>query len=68
MEARDWYGFFDYGDVMHTYDKVRHCWRYDMGGYAWQSTEFVPTLWLWYSFFKFQERGLTPPSLEGISF
>lgn len=52
VEARDWYGFFDYGDVMHTYDKVRHCWRYDMGGYAWQNTELVPTLWLWYSFLR----------------
>lgn len=52
IEARSWYGLFDYGDVMHTYDKVRHCWRYDMGGYAWQNTELVPTLWLWYSFLR----------------
>lgn len=52
IEQRAWYGFFDYGDVMHTYDKARHCWRYDMGGYAWQNTELVPTLWLWYSFLR----------------
>ncbi len=52
IEQRGWYGFWDYGDVMHTYDKWRHCWRYDMGGYAWQNTELVPTLWLWYSFLR----------------
>ncbi len=52
VEQRRWYGFFDYGDVMHTYDPDRHCWRYDMGGYAWQNTELVPTLWLWYSFLR----------------
>lgn len=52
IEQRRWYGFFDYGDVMHTYDPARHCWRYDMGGYAWQNTELVPTLWLWYSFLR----------------
>ena len=52
IETRSWYGLFDYGDVMHTYDKARHCWRYDMGGYAWQNTELVPTLWLWYSFLR----------------
>ncbi|MBQ9612261.1 MAG: hypothetical protein IJV14_06690 [Lachnospiraceae bacterium] len=46
-EVRKWYGMFDYGDVMHTYDKQRHVWRYDIGGYAWQNTELVPTLWLW---------------------
>ncbi|HJC24011.1 MAG TPA: hypothetical protein H9761_09930 [Candidatus Eisenbergiella merdavium] len=52
IERRNWYGLFNYGDVMHTYDKVRHGWRYDMGGYAWQNTELVPTLWLWYVFLR----------------
>lgn len=46
VEARDWYGLFNYGDVMHSYDPVRHCWKYDMGGFAWQNTELVPTYWL----------------------
>ncbi len=46
VEKRDWYGLFDYGDVMHTYDSVRHCWKYDVGGFAWQNTELVPTYWL----------------------
>src|SRR5699024_8578074 len=35
VEQRRWYGFWDYGDVMHTYDLDRHTWRYDVGGYAW---------------------------------
>lgn len=52
IEQRGWYGIFNYGDVMHTYDAARHCWKYDMGGYAWQNTELVPTLWLWYAFLR----------------
>lgn len=51
-EERDWYGLFDYGDVMHTYDAVRHVWRYDIGGMAWQNTELVPTYWLWLYFMR----------------
>lgn len=52
IEQRRWYGLWDYGDVMHTYDRTRHCWKYDLGGYAWQNTELVPTLWLWYAFLR----------------
>lgn len=52
IEARNWYGLFDYGDVMHTYDAVRHCWKYDVGGFAWQNTELVPTYWLWLYFLR----------------
>ncbi len=52
VEQRHWYGLWDYGDFMHTYDAQRHCWKYDLGGYAWQNTELVPTLWLWYSFLR----------------
>jgi hypothetical protein len=52
VENRNWYGLFNYGDIMHTYDKVRHTWRYDMGGYAWQNTELVPTYWLWLYFLR----------------
>ncbi len=33
VEQRRWYGFWHYGDVMHTYDPIRHMWRYDLGGY-----------------------------------
>ena len=52
IEQRHWYGLWDYGDIMHTYDAQRHCWKYDLGGYAWQNTELVPTLWLWYTFLR----------------
>lgn len=43
IEQRKWYGMFNYGDFMHSYDNYRHCWKYDMGGYAWQNTELVST-------------------------
>jgi hypothetical protein len=52
IEARRWYGFWDFGDVMHSYDSVRHTWRYDIGGCAWQNTELVPNMWLWYMFLR----------------
>lgn len=52
VKQRNWYGMFNYGDFMHTYDRERHQWRYDMGGYAWDNTELVPTLWLWYQFMR----------------
>ncbi|KAI5288456.1 hypothetical protein KEM54_005195 [Ascosphaera aggregata] len=29
---RRWYGFLDYGDVMHTYDNDKHIWRMTFGG------------------------------------
>ena len=51
-EEFDQYGFWDYGDIRHTYDTFRHNWLYDMGGYAWQNTELVPNLWLWYGFLR----------------
>ncbi|MFI5913235.1 hypothetical protein [Dactylosporangium sp. NPDC051541] len=51
-EQRRWYGFWDYGDVMHTYDPDRHQWRYDVGGYAWANSELSPDLWLWYQFLR----------------
>lgn len=50
--SRNWTGLFDYGDFMHTYDVDRHVWRYDIGGYAWQNTELMPTMWLWLAFLR----------------
>ncbi|MDQ8203219.1 hypothetical protein [Pelagicoccus sp. SDUM812003] len=52
VDQRHWYGFWNYGDVMHTYDSDRHVWRYDVGGYAWDNSELSPDLWLWYSFLR----------------
>lgn len=52
VEQRRWYGFWDYGDVMHSYDPYRHAWRSDVGGMAWDNGELGPELWLWYSFLR----------------
>lgn len=52
VEQRKWYGFWDYGDFMHSYDPVRHVWNYDLGGCAWQNAELVPNMWLWISFLR----------------
>jgi hypothetical protein len=52
IQQRHWYGFWNYGDVMHTYDADRHVWRYDVGGYAWDNSELSPDLWLWFSFLR----------------
>lgn len=49
-EQRRWYGFWNYGDVMHTYDPERHEWRYDVGGFAWDNSELSTDLWLWLYF------------------
>ncbi|GAA1578104.1 Tat pathway signal sequence domain protein [Kribbella sancticallisti] len=52
VEQRHWYGFWDYGDIMHTFDEDRLVWRYDIGGYAWDNSELSPDLWLWYAFLR----------------
>lgn len=52
VEMRRWYGFWDYGDVMHSYDPARHQWRYDVGGYAWDNSELSPDIWLWFAYLR----------------
>jgi len=52
VEQRHWYGFWDYGDIMHAYDQDRHVWMYDVGGFAWDNTELMPNMWLWYSYLR----------------
>ncbi|MET9110498.1 Tat pathway signal sequence domain protein, partial [Streptomyces zhihengii] len=52
VDMRRWYGFWDYGDIMHSYDPARHQWRYDVGGYAWDNSELSPDLWLWYAYLR----------------
>jgi hypothetical protein len=47
VNRRGWYGFWNHGDVMHSYDADRHQWRYDIGGFAWANSELSPDLWLW---------------------
>ncbi len=50
IAQRRWYGFWDYGDVMHTYDAQRHVWRYDVGGFAWDNGELSTDIWLWHQY------------------
>jgi hypothetical protein len=52
VDQHKWYGFWNYGDVMHAYDNDRHTWRYDVGGYAWDNSELSTDLWLWYYFMR----------------
>jgi hypothetical protein len=52
VRERQWYGFWDFGDVMHTYDESRHCWRYDAGGFAWDNAELGTDAMLWYQFLR----------------
>jgi hypothetical protein len=52
IDERGWYGFWDYGDIMHNYDFGRHDWRYDIGGWAWANTELMPDMFLWTTFLR----------------
>jgi len=52
IERNGWYGYFNYGDVMHAYDTSRGEWRYDVGGYAWDNTELGTPAMLWYQFLR----------------
>jgi hypothetical protein len=50
IDERKWYGFWNYGDVMHTYDADRHVWRYDIGGFAWDNSELQTDMMFWYGY------------------
>jgi hypothetical protein len=52
QDQRGWYGYWNYGDVMHTYDFDRHTWRYDVGGFAWDNSELATDVWLWMYFLR----------------
>lgn len=52
IDQHRWYGFWNYGDVMHAYDTDRHVWRYDIGGYAWDNSELSTDMTLWFGFLR----------------
>jgi len=52
VDDRRWYGFWQFGDFMHSYSSPRHVWHYDWGGHAWDNTELGVPLWLWYSYVR----------------
>jgi hypothetical protein len=52
VDDRSWYGFWQFGDFMHSYSAPRHTWHYDWGGHAWDNTELGAPLWLWYSYLR----------------
>jgi hypothetical protein len=52
VDDHDWYGFWQYGDYMHSYSAPRHTWHYDWGGHAWDNTELGTSLWVWYSYLR----------------
>ena len=52
QDQRRWYGFWNYGDVMHSYDVDRHEWKYDVGGFAWDNSELSTDIWLWLYFLR----------------
>ncbi len=52
VDQWEWYGFWNFGNIMHSYDSVRHEWRYDIGGFAWDNDEQGTDMWLWYSFLR----------------
>ncbi|MFZ0338154.1 MAG: hypothetical protein WAL45_08995 [Terracidiphilus sp.] len=52
VDDRSWYGFWQFGDFMHSYSAPRHVWHYDWGGHAWDNTELGAPLWLWSSYLR----------------
>ncbi len=52
VDERHWYGFWQFGDFIHSYNAAGHVWYYDYGGHAWDNTELGAPLWLWESFLR----------------
>nr|WP_269106548.1 Tat pathway signal sequence domain protein [Massilia sp. TS11] len=52
VDERRWYGFWHFGDFIHSYNFAGHTWYYDYGGHAWDNTELGTPLWLWASYVR----------------
>ncbi len=39
VDERNWYGFWQFGDFIHSYNNAEHEWYYDFGGHAWDNTK-----------------------------
>lgn len=52
VDERRWYGYWYYGDFIHSYNFPAHTWYYDYGGHAWDNTELGTPLWLWASYLR----------------
>jgi len=52
VDERHWYGFWHFGDFIHSYNSAQHEWYYDYGGHAWDNTELGAPLWVWYSYLR----------------
>ncbi len=52
IEQQRWYGFWNYGNVMHSYDSARHVWKYDIGGFAWDNSELQSDMGFWYAYLR----------------
>ncbi len=52
VDERHWYGFWQFGDFIHSYNSAEHEWYYDFGGHAWDNTELGVPIWLWYSYLR----------------
>ncbi len=52
VDSRHWYGFWQFGDFIHSYNNAEHKWYYDFGGHAWDNTELGAPIWMWYSFLR----------------
>jgi YetA-like protein len=52
VDERRWYGFWYFGDFIHSYSYPGHTWYYDWGGHAWDNTELGTPLWIWTSYLR----------------